>query len=168
MPESRTLYLISGAKDGEGFWKIGSTKHLDPLEEDKKYFLECFRREPVGESTAKELENAILLNIENLIADCISDGFDIHQSTEGISYDLPLNVLEDIFDFWFELYQQPEIWLKCLGLLKCRGKISFSDPAMLRGLKGFTAEWGSKIEALHRYRPPAPRKVRETQEPMWG
>ena len=40
-------------------------------------------------SAAKELEKAISSNIDNLIADCVRDGFELHQPTEGISYDLP-------------------------------------------------------------------------------
>jgi len=163
----KTLYLISAEKSGEGFWKIGSSKHADPLKEDKKHFLECFRKELVGISAAKELEKAITLNIDILIADCVRDGFELHQPTEGISYDLPLNVLENIYDFWFELYKKPDLWKKCMGLLKCRGSISFSHPAMVKGLTGLTAEWGLKIEELHSFRPPSPRRKREPKNPMW-
>ena len=59
MSDVRTLYLISAEKSGEGFWKIGNSKHQDPLKEDKKHFLECFRKELVGISAAKELEKAL-------------------------------------------------------------------------------------------------------------
>ena len=167
MTDVRTLYLISAEKSGEGFWKIGSSKHEDPLKEDKKHFIECFRKELVGISAAKELEKAIALNIDNLIADCLRDGFDFQQPTEGISYDLPLNLLENIYDFWFDLYKKPDLWKKCMGLLNCRGNISFSHPAMVKGLIGSTAEWGLKIEGLHSFRPPSPRRKREPKNPMW-
>jgi len=167
MNKTKTLYIISAEKDGEGYWKVSSSTHEDPLKEDKNHFLECFRKDLVGASAAKDLEKVIALNIDNVIADCIKDGFDIHQPTEGISYDLPLNVLEEIYDFWLDLYTQQELWERCLGLLKCRSKISFAHPAMIKGLTGFTAEWGLKIEALHTYRPPTPRRKRAAKNPMW-
>ena len=163
----KTLYLISGEKAGKGFWKIGSTKYKDPLKEDKKHFIECFRKEYLNVLKVNQLENAILLNIQNLIADCFKEGFNIVTSSEGISYDIPLNVLLEIYDFWFELYKSPELWDKCLGLLKCRRRLSFSNPSMIKGLNGFSAEWGAKIEELHKYRPVSLRTKKVRKDPMW-
>ena len=74
MTECQFLYLVNGEKQGEGFWRIGLTKNEDPLKEDK-CFLECYRKELIGESAAKEILNAIEINLANLINDCISDGY---------------------------------------------------------------------------------------------
>ena len=167
MTGTKTLYLISAEKAAESFWKIGSSKHEDPLKEDPKHFLECFRKELVGASAAKELKRAINHNINYLIADCLSDGYKMSQPSEGISYELPLKVLEDIYDFWFAIYKEPELWEKCIGLLNFRGKISFTHPAMVKGLIGSTSDWASKIEELHSYRPSLSTKTTKRKNPMW-
>ena len=94
---------------GEGYWKVGSRTYADRLQEDKNNFLECFRKDLVGTSARKGLENAISLNSDNLVAHCIRNGFYIHQPNEEFSNDLPLNVLEEIYNFWLELYTLQEL-----------------------------------------------------------
>ncbi|AAP99756.1 MULTISPECIES: hypothetical protein [Prochlorococcus] len=166
MTECQFLYLVNGEKQGEGFWRIGLTKNEDPLKEDK-CFLECYRKELIGESAAKEILNAIEINLANLINDCISDGYFLETPSQGISYDLPLNILEEIYDFWLNLYKEKDLFEKVVGLLIIRRKMNFSHPAMIKGLKGFTGEWVKQIESLHRYRPPS-KKTFNRQDPMWA
>ena len=68
MQENQFLYLVSVEKEGEGFWEIGLTKHLNPLNSNK-FFLECYRKELIRASAAKEILNSIKIKIENLLND---------------------------------------------------------------------------------------------------
>ncbi len=165
MKENLILYLVSGVKDGEGFWEIGLTKHLDPLTSDK-YFLECYRKELIGITAAKEIIHAIEFNVESLLNDIKAEGYKTANPSQGISFDLPLSVLEEIFDFWVTLYQNNNIFERVFKLLETRKKVRFSDPNIMKGLKGFTAEWADKIEKLHIYRPPS-TNLKTSKQPMW-
>ncbi|WP_152557529.1 josephin [Prochlorococcus sp. MIT 0603] len=166
MNDSQFLYLVSGEKEGEGFWEISFSPNADPLNENK-YFLECYRKELIGIMAAKEILKAIEMNIENLLDACRSDGYKIKNPVEGISYDLPLTVLEEIYDFWIDLYAEPNLFERVLSLLITRKKINFSHPSIVKGLKGFSGEWAQKIEKLHSYRPSSKRDIFE-KEPMWA
>ncbi len=165
MNENQFLFLVNGEKEGQGFWKIGLTKHIDPLKADK-CFLECYRQELVGSIAAEKILKAIEMNIQNLIKDCLSDGYVIEQPDVGISFDLPLTVLEEIYDFWTNLYTDNDLFEKVVALLTTRRKINFSHPSIIKGLKGFTAEWAQKLEELHSYRPPSTR-LNDPNKPMW-
>ncbi len=165
MKELQFLYLVNCEKEGEGYWMLGITDNINPLQENKN-FIECYRKELIGITAAKEILNAIETNIENLLNDCIQDGYKIEPPSEGISYDLPLHVIEEIYEFWFNLYQDKDIFLKVLALLLTRKKLDFSNPTISNGLKGFTARWVSEIENLHSYRPYS-KKVTSPKEPMW-
>ena len=166
MSDKLFLYLVNGEKHGKGFWKISLTTFSDPLEEDS-LFIECYRKELLGTEAAKKILNAIELNIENLINDCRDDGYKIISVDEGISYDIPLTILEEIYDFWLYLYQDNKLFKKIFSLLLARERIKFSDPAMVKALKGFTGEWAQQIERLHSYRPSSKRAVFH-RDPMWS
>ena len=165
MKEFQFLYLVSCEKGGEGFWKIGITDNINPLKESRD-FIECYRKELIGLIAAKKILNAIQTTIESLLNDCMQDGYIIHKPSEGISYDLPLSIVEEIYDFWFNLYKDNDTFVKVLGLLSTRKKLNFSHPSISKGLKGFTAKWVSNIEKLHEYRPPS-TKPSLSKEPMW-
>ena len=62
------LFLASGVVNDEGFWLIG-VKNSDSKILDDKNLLECHRKELVGYESAKEILNAINLNLNNLIND---------------------------------------------------------------------------------------------------
>ena len=62
------LYLASGVIDDEGFWLIG-TKNSDTKILDDKTLLECHRKELVGHESARDILNAINLNLDNFIND---------------------------------------------------------------------------------------------------
>ena len=166
MSDKLFLYLVNGEKDGKGFWKISLTTFSDPLEEDS-LFIECYRKELMGTEAAKKILNAIELNIENLINDCRDDGFKIMSVDEGISYDIPLTILEEIFDFWLYLYRDSSLFKKILALLLARERLNFSDPTMVKALKGFTGEWIQQIERLHSYRPSSKKNILH-KDPMWS
>ena len=120
----------------------------------------------IGVIAAKQILNAIEINLTNLINDCLEDGYLIDKPSKGISYDLPLHVLEEIYDFWLSLYQDNDIFSKVLNLLVKRKKLNLSKPSIYKGLKGFTAKWVSQVEELHSYRPPS-KKFYFYKDPMW-
>ncbi len=165
MTEFRFLYLVNGEKSGQGYWEIGLTSFSNPLKANKS-FLECYRKELIGLNAANKILNAIEINIENLLNDCLNDGYMIEIPPEGISYDLPLTVLEEIYDFWLNLFKDKDQFEKVLGLLVLRKKINFLHPSIAKGLKGFTAEWVQKLDRLHAYRPPS-AKIISQKKPMW-
>ena len=166
MSDKLFLYLVNGEKDCKGFWKISLTPCSNPLEVDS-LFIECYRKELVGAEAAKKILNAIDINIENLMNDCRNDGYKILSIDEGISYDIPLTILEEIYDFWLYLYRDSRLFKKIFSLLLARERINFSDPAMVKALKGFTGEWAQQIERLHSYRPSSKRAIFH-KDPMWS
>ena len=119
MSDKLFLYLVNGEKHGKGFWKISLTTFSDPLEEDS-LFIECYRKELLGTEAAKNILNAIELNIKNLINDCRDDGYKIISVDEGISYDIPLTILEEIYDFWLYLYRDSRLFKKIFSLSKAK------------------------------------------------
>ena len=60
------LFLASGVVNDEGFWLIGMKNSEFKILDDKT-LLECHRRELIGHESAKDILNAINLNLENLI-----------------------------------------------------------------------------------------------------
>ncbi len=165
MEELKFMYLINCEREGECYWEIGLTENPDPLNESK-IFIECYRKELIGLSAAKHIINAIEINLSNLLNECKHDGYIIESPSKGISYDIPLNVIEEIFDFWFNLYKDNDNFRKVLSLMELRKKIDFSNPSISNSLKGFTAKWVSRIERLHSYRPSS-KKIKFKKEPMW-
>tara|TARA_Y100001968_G_C19395012_1_gene737756 strand:+ start:612 stop:1118 length:507 start_codon:yes stop_codon:yes gene_type:complete len=168
MLDKKTLYLVSAEKNGQNFWKIGTTELSDPLKLDKKHFIECHRKEILGSSPAKNIAKAILLNINNLISSCTKDGFILRVPMDGFSYDLPLDVIENIYDFWVDIYDKPDEWSKCIGLLKFRSSISFTEPFIRKSFIGNTVKLALKLERLHSYRPNSSFPISIVNEPMWS
>ena len=119
------LFLASGVVNDEGFWLIGVKSINAPILDDKT-LLECHRKELIGYESAKDILNAINLNLNNLMNDLKKNNFSIEAPPIGISFNIPLNFLENIFDFWLEKYMDKQIWGICLGLLKIRRRVSLS------------------------------------------
>ena len=163
----KIIYLVRVEKLGECYWKIGSTNLEDPLSVDNKNFVECFRKDLLGDSSAREVLFAISLNIKNLTNLCMEEGFSLHTPIEGFSYDFPLELIEEIYDFWLELYQSPKDWNTCLRLLKLRRTIRTFKPILEKGLIGDTSKWAQSIEKLHSYRPNILVESSVIFEPMW-
>ena len=84
----------------------------------------------------------------------------------GISFNIPLSVLENIFDFWLEKYMDREVWETCIGLLKIRSRISLKNLISNDSIKGDSKKLALEIEDLHSYRPNS-IKNRISNEPMW-
>ena len=159
------LFLASGEKNGEGFWMVGVKNSDENFSKDKN-LLDCHRKELIGNESAKEILFAINLNIDNLINELRNKNYLIKSPSIGISFDIPLDILESIFDFWLDTYKNQEAWETCIGLLKIRKRISLANLIEGEGLKGNSKKWAIKVETLHTYIPNCPR-IKEINDPMW-
>jgi len=164
---SRNLYLIlsSGEINGIGYWLIDKSYNEFPLIENKE-LLECHRKELIGEESASDILFAINLNLNNLMNDLKKKGFYIEKPPKGISFNLPLEVIEDIFDFWVETYKNKNSWQTALGLLKIKKRVSLSSIIKSKGIKNHVKDLAYIIERLHTYRPITPEKYKN-KDPMW-
>ena len=163
----RNLYLIlaSGEINGIGFWLIDTTSNEFPMIENKD-LLECHRKELIGEESAGDILFAINFNFNNLINDLQKDGFNINKPPKGISFNLPLNVIEDIFDFWIDTYKNKNTWQTAIGLLKIKKRVSLTSIIKSKAIKNHVKELANIIEKLHSYRP-ITREKYENKDPMW-
>ena len=159
------LFLASGAKSGEGFWIVGVKNCDENILEDKN-LLDCHRKELIGNKSAKDILLAINLNINNLLNELRNKNYLIESPSMGISFDIPLDVLEKIFDFWLDIYKNQEAWKTCLGLLKVRKRISLSNLIESDSLKGNSKKWAIEVETLHTYVPNS-LKIEKLNDPMW-
>ena len=159
------LFLASGVKNAEGFWIVG-VKDCDVNILEDKNLLDCHRKELIGNESAKDILFAINLNINNLFNELKNKNYSIGTPPMGISFDIPLDLLESIFDFWLDIYKNKEDWEICLGLLKVRKRISLTNLIKNEGLKGNSKKWAIKVESLHNYLPNS-RKIENKKEPMW-
>ena len=159
------LFLASGVKNGEGFWIVGVKNCDEDILEDKN-LLDCHRKELLGNESAKDILFAINLNINNLFNELRNKNYLIERPSIGISFDIPLDILESIFDFWLDIYKNQEEWETCLGLLKVRKRISLMNLIESQSLKGKSKKWAIKIETLHAYIPNS-IKIERINDPMW-
>ena len=164
----RNLYLIlaSGEINGIGFWLIDKIYNEFPLLENKD-LLECHRKELIAEESARDILFAININLNNLINNLNREGFKIEKPPKGISFSLPLDVLEDIFDFWLETYKNKNSWQTSMGLLKIKKRISLLSIIKSKAIKNHVKELAYTIEKLHNYRPSTPEKYKN-KDPMWN
>ena len=166
MNATQYLFLASGEKNGEGFWIVGVKNSDENILEDKN-LLDCHRKELIGNESAKDILFAINLNVNNLLTELRNKNFLILKPSMGISFDIPLDNLESIFDFWLDIYRDQEAWETCLGLLKIRKKISLNSLIESESLKGESKKWAIKVETLHTYIPNIPKVMKPNDHPMW-
>ena len=140
------LFLASRHKKGEGFWILG-VKNCDENILDDKNLLDCHRKELIGNESANAILFAINLNIKNLFNELRNKNYLIGRPSIGISFDIPLDLLESIFDFWLDIYKNQEDWETCLGLLKVRKRISLKDLIESGSLKGNSKKWGRILDS---------------------
>ncbi|MBO8232064.1 josephin [Prochlorococcus marinus str. MU1402] len=159
------LFLASGAKNGEGFWIVGVKNCDENIFEDEN-LLDCHRKELVGNKSARDILFAINLNISNLSNELRNKNYLIERPSMGISFDIPLDLLEKIFDFWLDIYKNENNWKICLGLLKVRKRISLTNLIKSQSLKGNSKKWAIKVENLHTYVPNSQR-IKKLNNPMW-
>lgn len=163
---NKFLFLASGSKNGEGFWFIG-VKNSDENILDDVNLLDCHRKELVGYESSKEILFAINLNLDNLFNDLANNKYSIQKPSIGISFNIPLDVLERIFDFWLDKYKHKETWEICMGLLKTRKRISLTNLIKSGGLKGNSKKLALEVELLHSYKPSSLNEFL-SKEPMWN
>ena len=159
------LFLARGVVNDEGFWLIG-VKSNDAQILDDKTLLECHRKELIGDESAKNILDAINLNLTNLIIDLENNNIPIDKPPKGISFIIPLNVIENIYDFWLEKYKDKEAWETCFGLLKIRRRVSLANIIKSNSIKGDSKKWALEIEKLHYYKPYSV-KNNSSNKPMW-
>ena len=159
------LFLASGVKNGEGFWMVG-VKNCDENILSDQNLLDCHRKELIGNESAKDILFAINLNINNLFNELRKKNYLIEKPAIGISFDLPLDILESIFDFWLDIYKNQDAWETCIGLLKVRKRISLKNLIESESLKGNSRKWAIKVETLHTYIPNSFR-IDKVDNPMW-
>ena len=159
------LFLASGVKNGEGFWIVG-IKNCDENILEDEYLLDCHRKELIGHESAKDILLAINLNIDNLLNELRNRNYLIERPSMGITFDIPLEILENIFDFWLDIYKNHEGWEACLGLLKVRKRIPLTNLIESESLKGNSKKWAIKIETLHNY-VPSSHRTEKSKDPMW-
>ena len=162
---SQFLYLASGVKNGEGFWIVG-IKNSDENILDDTEIVDCHRKELIGIDSAKDILFAINLNLENLSKKLLMNNYLLDKPSKGISFNIPLDVLVCIFDFWLEAYSNKEIWEICLGLLKVKKRLSLFTLINSGSLKGKSKKWAIEIEKLHSYTPNSVKSNNQI-EPMW-
>ena len=159
------LFLASGVNNGEGFWIVGIKNCDENILEDEN-LLDCHRKELIGTESAKDILLAINLNLNNLLSELKNKNYSIGSPSMGISFDLPLEILENIFDFWLDIYKNQEDWEACLGLLKVRKRIPLINLIKSESLKGNSKKWAVIIENLHAYVPSSLR-IDKLNDPMW-
>ena len=159
------LFLASGVKKGEGFWIVGVKNCDENILEDKN-LLDCHRKELIGNESGKDILFAINLNINNLLSELKNQNYIIERPSIGISFDIPLHILESIFDFWLDIYKNQEAWATCIGLLKVRNRIPLINLIENETLKGNSRKWAIKIETLHNYEPNS-LAIEKVNDPMW-
>ena len=160
------IFLASGEKNGEGFWIVGVKNCDENILEDKN-LLDCHRKELVGNESAKDILFAINLNVDNLLNELRNKNYLIVKPSMGISFDIPLDNLESIFDFWLDIYRDQEAWETCMGLLKVRKRISLTNLIESDSLKGESKKWAIKVETLHTFIPNIPKMEKLNDHPMW-
>jgi len=159
------LFLASGVDNGEGFWLVGVKDCDENILEDKN-LLDCHRKELIGNESVKDILFAINLNINNLLNELRIKNYLIERPSIGIPFDIPLDILECIFDFWLDSYKNQEAWETCLGLLKIRKRISLNNLIKSKSLKGNSKKWAIEVENLHTYEPNS-LKLEKLNDPMW-
>ncbi len=168
MHDSFNLYLGSGVDVDEAYWEISYTQCDNPVNIKDTKLLECYRKELVGLDAAREIKEAICSTLNILINDCHREGYSIDQLPHGYSHNIPLTVIENIFDFWIDIYHDHDVWRKCMGLLRLRKRVNCSKNILLNNLKGNSYKYAYNLEKLLCYRPASfLREITTNKQVMW-
>ena len=153
MTKSVNLYLASGVSEGVGFWVINFTEEENIFNSLGSKLLECYRKELFGLDGAIEVKDAINTTLDILCLNSIYDKYKLDNYNTGYSSEIPINLIEDIFDLWAYNYNNEILWKKYIGLLKFRKKIKKNNNYINIGLKGDTYEFAIKLDALLSFKP---------------
>ena len=153
MNNSVNLYLASAVNEDKCFWVVNFTETVDILNSSCIELLDCYRKELFGIEAASEVKEAINSTLDILCFDSKFDRYKLDNSITGYSSEIPINIIEDIFDLWAYNYNNKNRWNKCIGLLKFRKKIKTNNYYINLGLKGDTYEFAMKLNELLSLRP---------------
>ena len=168
MDSSVNLYLALGVFDGIGFWLVDFTGEEDILNSFDGKLLECYRKELFGLTAAIEIKTAINSTLDILLFDSNNIRSKLTNSTKGYTSEIPLSIMEDIFDLWTYNYHDDLLWKKYVGLLNFRRKIKTDNNYINIGLKGKTYEFAVKLDKLLSFKPVDPLfRIERTNELMW-
>ena len=168
MSKSVNLYLALGVAKGIGFWDVNFTEDDDIITKKNSKLLECYRKELFGLEAAMEVKEAITSTLDLLVLSSENDGYKINNSLEGYSPEIPLKIIEEIFDIWAYSYQNQYLWKKYIGLLKLRKKLIHENKYIYKGLKGKLYKFAIKLDDLVSFRPDDfSVKINRINKPMW-
>jgi len=148
MNKSVNLYLASGVSDGIGFWVVNFTEEENIFNSFFSKLLECYRKELFGLEGAIEVKEAINTTLDILSFELRFDKYKLDNYNTGYSSEIPINIIEDIFDLWAYNYSNEILWKKYIGLLNLRKKIKTNNNYINIGLKGDTYEFAMKLDGL--------------------
>ena len=168
MSQSVNLYLASGVSEGIGFWLVNFTEDNDIINSSNSKLLECYRKELFGIEAANAVKEAINCTLDILVFDSEIDSVNDNNSKLGHSSEIPLSIIEDIFDLWAYNYNNEILWKKYIGLLNFRRKIKTNNDYINIGLKGNTYEFAIRLDELLSFRPVnSSFKIDRSNELMW-
>ena len=153
MTKSVNLYLASGVSEDKAFWLVNYTEEEDIFNSPGSKLLECYRKELFGLEGAIEVREAINTTLDILSFDSKFDQYKLDNYNVGYSSEIPINIIEDIFDLWAYNYRNQILWKKYIGLLNLRKKIKKNNNYINLGLKGDTYEFAMKLNELISFRP---------------
>mgnify|MGYP001345472007 CR=1 FL=1 len=168
MSKAFTLYLALGVTDGVGFWIVNFTDEDDIFNSLESKLLECYRKELFGLDGAIEVKEAINTTLEILTINSKFDRYKLDNFNIGYSSEIPINIIEDIFDLWAYNYFDKILWKKYVGLLNLRKKIKIYNKFIHKGLKGDTYKFATKLEKLLNFCPSSfPTNQTKSNDLMW-
>ena len=153
MTKSVNLYLASGVSEGVGFWVVNFTEEDNIFNPLPSKLLECYRKELFGLEGAIEVKEAINTTLDILCLDSKYEKYKFDNYNTCYSSEIPINLIEDIFDLWAYNYNNEIIWKKYIGLLNFRKKLKTNNNYINIGLKGDTYEYALKLDKLLNYKP---------------
>jgi len=168
MTKSVNLYLASGVSEDKSFWVVNFTEEENIFNSLGSRLLECYRKELFGIESAIEVKEAINTTLDILCLNSIYDKYKLDNYNIGYSSEIPINLIEDIFDLWAYNYSNEILWKKYIGLLNLRKKIKKNNNYINIGLKGDAYEFAMKLDGLLSFKPinSSSRKDR-SNELMW-
>ena len=168
MSKSVNLYLASVVSDGKSFWVVNFTDEDDIFNSLGNNMLECYRKELFGLEGAIEVREAINTTLDILAFDFKFERYEIDNSHAGYSSEIPINIIEDIFDLWAYNFNNKILWRKYIGLLNFRKKIKTNNNYINLGLKGDTYEFAIKLNHLLSFRSDnLSFKLEKSKKLMW-
>ncbi len=148
MTKAVNLYLASGVGYDFGFWLVNFTDEEDIMNSFESELLECYRKELFGIEAAIEVKEAINSTLDILSSNLKFESYKLDNFNKGYSSEIPLNIMEDIFDLWANNYHNDILWKKYIGLLNFKRKIKSNNNYINMGLKGNTHEFAIKLDKL--------------------